>query len=182
MHIFNENYVTVLDQTTSFLSLNISLEVFFPTIFSSPCIFLLRYWTKLLCYFSCVCFSLCIFMWGYWTKLPCAILLPLSSNWLEGIVKVALSAFCPQNETLTNSATIHTTISMVTDQMAFFFRIELLFHVISLWLYALVGFISRNEWSTYSFAMSFIIVDRPIFMTLAALWYLCLSSAPTLVF
>ena len=45
----------------------------------------------------------------------------------------------------------------------------LFFLVISFWLYGLVGFSNGNAWRTSPFAMSFINVDRLIFMTLVAL-------------
>ena len=81
MWIINKKYFTVLDRTTLFLSLHISLALLDRTT-----LFLLlniSLWcrTELPLYFSCVCFSPSIFLLRFSTKLPCAILLPFASNW-----------------------------------------------------------------------------------------------------
>ena len=116
MLIFDKNSLTVLDQTTSFLSLHIYLAVLDQT---TSFIFLFM--------FHSLQRSV-----GYWTKLTCVNLLPLTSNLLEWsdlvIVKLALSALSPPNDPPTNAATIPTRNSMVTYQMnCFFYLISLRF-------------------------------------------------------
>ena len=115
-------------------------------------------------------FCSCILLQGYWTKIACAILLPLASNWLErsdwGIAKVPLIALPPLNGPPTNSASIPTTIIMVTSLMEFFFC-----HIF-LWLYGLLVFSNSNKCCTSSFVTSSVIMYRPIFMIIVALLYI----------
>ena len=128
------------------------------------CTFLRRlYSIELLCIFLRRLYSIELplstrILLRWWTELPCSSTCIFLWRWW-----IELPCSSPSN-----AATIPTTSRIVTDQMEFFFR------VISLRLYGLVGFSNGNERRNSSFAMSFIIVDAQIFMTLVAVWYLCL--------
>ena len=160
--------LAVSDRTTLFLSLNISLEA----LDQNNMFLFLRMFPHLHIPVRVL------------DQNNCAILQPLFYNWLgfsdQGIVKVVLSAFThPKWAPYKNAETIPTTSSMVTSQMAFFFR------VISLWFYGLLLFVNCNWWRTSSFVTPFIIVDRTIFITffrfdscvlvMNQLWCFCLD-------
>ena len=158
MHIFDNNSLTVFDQTTSSFSLHYDLAMLDQT---NPILFF------------CVCFTPCILLWGYLIQLPRDILLPLVFYWQyfsnQGIFKVEL---IPSHKHCNNTYYNHHSHSPDVLFILYDF-------LAIIWIFGL----QKCQWVAH-FLIYHVLHHHGYnnIMTLFHHWYLVFGSAPALVF